>query len=162
MISATTSSSVGSEFDKFLFTPIGEDRNGLPLTVVSLLARMNLDPWQEAGTLAALPAEAAASRLASSLDTLTDPSLRQANPETAVLRLLALLPRQAAVMQTPAASIDTVAGRALKTHLGTIVFIISAIILLGAQILVAHRYTPPQPGTVAAPAVTIKPDQPHP
>jgi hypothetical protein len=56
---------IGSEFDAFLFAPVGEDRNGLPLRIVSLLGRLDLDPWQEASTLATLPAEAAAPKLAS-------------------------------------------------------------------------------------------------
>ena len=86
------SPALGSEFDAFLFAPLGEDRNGLPLSVISHLARMNLDPWQEAGDLAALSTEAAARRLAVSLETLTDPILRQASSRTVVLNLLALLP----------------------------------------------------------------------
>lgn len=43
---------LGSEFDAFLFAAIGEDRNGMPLSVVSFLARMDLDPWYEASSLA--------------------------------------------------------------------------------------------------------------
>jgi hypothetical protein len=62
-------------------------------------------------------------------------------------------------VHAPAAAIDAIARHALKTRLGTIVFIISALVLLGAQILVAHRYTPPQPATVQAPAVTTLPSQ---
>jgi hypothetical protein len=81
MKSVVSKSTLGSEFDEFLFTPIGEDRNGLPLSVVSLFGRMNLDPWQEAGHLAALSADAAGKRLALSLDTLTDPTLREATPK---------------------------------------------------------------------------------
>src|ERR1700692_127825 len=55
----------GSEFDNFLFAPIGEDRNGMLLSVLSALARLDVDPWQEAGVLAQLPGETAAQRLAS-------------------------------------------------------------------------------------------------
>lgn len=91
-MSAAPRSPLGSEFNDFLFAPIGEDENGLILSVVSLLARMNLDPWEEARNLATLPAQAAGKRLALSLDSLTDPILRQAICETTVLRLLALLP----------------------------------------------------------------------
>src|SRR5579862_3092880 len=99
---------LGSEFDKFLFTALGDDQNGLPLSVVSLLARMNLDPWAEAGALAALPVEAAARRLAGSLDALTDPLLRQIHSEMTIQRLLALLPQpRPAAVQKPASSADT-------------------------------------------------------
>src|SRR5271170_7527939 len=86
-----SSSRVGSEFDAFLFAPIGEDRNGLPLSVVSLLARMDLDPWQEAAGLAGLPTQAAAHKLAGLLAAL--PLLKPSDPQTLATRLIALLPR---------------------------------------------------------------------
>ena len=54
-----STSRLGTEFDDFLFAPLGEDRNGVPLSIVSLLGRMDLDPWREADSLAGLPAEAA-------------------------------------------------------------------------------------------------------
>jgi hypothetical protein len=39
---------LGSEFDDFLFAPIGgQDRDGLMVSVLSALARVNFDPWQE-------------------------------------------------------------------------------------------------------------------
>jgi hypothetical protein len=38
----------GSEYDDFLFASMGEDRNGLPLSVLSALARLDVDPWEEA------------------------------------------------------------------------------------------------------------------
>jgi hypothetical protein len=143
--SVVAKSSLGSEFDAFLFAPLGEDRNGMPVSVVSLLARMNLDPWQEAGDLATLPPEAAASRLACSLDTLTDPILRQANSRSMVLSLLALLPRRTpAASHAPGAAID-VARPDLRARIGAIIVIMSAIALLGSQIIAAHRSVPIQP-----------------
>jgi hypothetical protein len=39
---------LGSEFDDFLFPPIGEDRNDTPVSVLLALARLDMDPWQEA------------------------------------------------------------------------------------------------------------------
>src|SRR5271170_479262 len=87
-----SSSRVGSEFDAFLFAPIGEDRNGLPLSIVSLLGRMDLDPWQEAAHLAGLPAEAASQKLATLLAALSDPSLKQVDAGKAATRLIAQLP----------------------------------------------------------------------
>ena len=71
---------LGFEFDSFLFALVGEDRNGMPLSVVSVLARMELDPWVEAASLAALPAETAARKLAAWLDALPDPSLKTGEP----------------------------------------------------------------------------------
>ena len=50
---------IGPEFEKFLCAPIGADRNGTGLSVLSALARLNVDPWQEATSLARMPREAA-------------------------------------------------------------------------------------------------------
>jgi hypothetical protein len=61
---------VGSEFNVFLFARVCEDRNDTPLSMLSALARLDLDPWQEAAELAQLPRESATRRLASSIATL--------------------------------------------------------------------------------------------
>src|SRR5271155_2454052 len=52
------------EFDAFLFASIGEEVDGQPLSVLSALARLGLDPWDEAAHLAQLTREAAADQLA--------------------------------------------------------------------------------------------------
>ena len=162
MESAVAKSRLGSEFDAFLFAPAGEDRNGMSVSVVSLLARMNLDPWQEAGDLATLPAEAAARRLAISLEALTDPILRQANSRTVVLKLLALLPHRTAVaVRVPGADVAPVAPADFRARIGAAIVIMSAIALLGSQIIAAHRNAPIQPGgdhgsaVVTAPSPTL-------
>jgi hypothetical protein len=89
----------GSQFDAFLFAQIGEDVNGLPLSVVSALARMDLDPWQEAGELAQLPAEVAIQRLAGLLRSLPDRYLGSSDGAAIAARLIALLQRPPARMQ---------------------------------------------------------------
>ena len=43
---------IGPEFDEFLWASVGEDRNGTGLSVLSALARLDVDPWQEANSLA--------------------------------------------------------------------------------------------------------------
>ena|SRR5579872_7497573 len=87
---------LASDFDQFLFAPIGEDRNGMLLSVASALARLDLDPWQEAAKLARLPEMSAKERLGSLLAILTDRPSTGADPERILAaRLIALLPRQA-------------------------------------------------------------------
>jgi hypothetical protein len=85
-------SALGSEYDKFLFAPIGEERNGMPLSVVSLLGRMDLDPWEEACSLAKLPPDDAARKLTSYLRALPDQSIPHLGPEHTATRLIELLP----------------------------------------------------------------------
>ena len=87
-------STLGSEFNDFLFAPVCEERDETPLSVISALARLDLDPWEEAAALAGLAREPAAQRLASLLAKLPyGPSVRP-DPGTTSARLVALLPRR--------------------------------------------------------------------
>jgi|307.fasta_scaffold03376_2 hypothetical protein len=52
------------EFDKFLFATVGDEIDGIPLTVVSALARLGLDPREEAGRLSSLSNREAVEQLA--------------------------------------------------------------------------------------------------
>jgi hypothetical protein len=52
-----------SAYDDFLYAPVGESTNGALLTVLSVLARQNVDPWEEAADLNRLPRDTAARRL---------------------------------------------------------------------------------------------------
>ena len=51
------------KFDEFLFTPIGEEENGMVLNVLSAFARRNVDPWEEAARLSRLPRDVATREL---------------------------------------------------------------------------------------------------
>ena len=91
-----------TDFDAFLFAPIGEDTNGMPLTLLSVLARLGIDPWEEAADLAHLPLEPALQRLTSRLEAA--PNSRPASAADTVniaTRLMALLHRAPA--RTPSA-----------------------------------------------------------
>ncbi len=163
MKSVDVKSPLGREFDPFLFTALGEDENGLALSVVSLFARLNLDPWQEAQDLAAMPAEGAARRLSFSLDSLLDPRLRRSITEATVPRLLALLPKPAsAAVPAPTGSAAPVAAPYTANRLGTILLITSVIVLLGSRFFAAHDTAAIQPGVVPGPAAHPLPSQPLP
>ena len=60
------------EFDRFLFASVGEEVDGVSLSVLSALARLELDPWDEAARLAHLTREAAADQLARMIARLSD------------------------------------------------------------------------------------------
>lgn len=105
----------GSEFDAFLFAPIGEEKNGMLLSVLSALARLDLDPWREAAELARMPKQTAKQRLTSLIEALPDGPPTRPEPETISTRLIALLPRGGS---SSIASSETfpVAGAALNSR----------------------------------------------
>jgi hypothetical protein len=84
----------GTEFNDFLFAPIGEDSNGMLVSVLSGLARLEIDPWQEAAQLAQLPGGIATQKLASLIRTLHDHESAYPDPPRIAARLIALLPKR--------------------------------------------------------------------
>lgn len=83
---------LGAEFNEFLFAPIGMDGHGTYLTVVSALARLDLDPWAEAAKLARLPGAIAAQKLAELISKFPEIPMARQDPAKIALRLTALLP----------------------------------------------------------------------
>lgn len=57
--------SLGIEYDPFLRSPLWREQTGTTLSVLSALARLNIDPWKEAASLALLPKDDASARLSS-------------------------------------------------------------------------------------------------
>jgi hypothetical protein len=92
MMNAATKPRPGCEFDRFLYASIGDDTNGMPLTVLSALARMDVDPWEEASKLTQMPQESAVEQLASLLGALRNSPLADLEPARIVAPLIALLP----------------------------------------------------------------------
>lgn len=82
------------EFQDFLYAPLGAFRDEMPLSVLSALARLDIDPWNEAAELTELPIDAAEERLASLLARLPGGCWAQAESRTIVSRLVQLLPRR--------------------------------------------------------------------
>jgi len=84
----------GSDYDAFLFADLGEDRTGSAVTVLSALARLDLEPWDEAQELARLDREDAQVRLATIFEAITDiPALAHSREDRAV-ELVQLLPNR--------------------------------------------------------------------
>ena len=79
-------------FDAFLYAPIGEEGNGMVLTVVSALARQNVDPWALALHLSRLPGEAAVREMTALIVKLSAVFVEPPAPEAMATRLVALLP----------------------------------------------------------------------
>ncbi len=91
---SASTSSLGSEFDAFLFSPVGEDKNGMVLSVLSVLARHDVDPWEQAAKLARLPVETAIQLLASLIAPLHEGEAGELSLSKVSAQLIALLPRQ--------------------------------------------------------------------
>jgi hypothetical protein len=131
---------IGPEFDEFLYAPIGAGRTGL--SVLSALARLNVDPWQEATSLALMPREAAVVRLTALIDALPNEGTIGI-PTTMAADLVALLPRSNSLNVRSSVSLFAPAGQrqtqilmalSALAIMTLIVFAISAVIPVGPGI----------------------------
>lgn len=86
-----------SEFNDFLFAPIGEEKNGLVITVLSAFARLGIDPWQESARLGQLSTANATQRLTSIISGLPNGQWAQSDVGGIAARLIGLLPARVAV-----------------------------------------------------------------
>ena len=86
-------SSFTSRYNQFLYAPICDEANGMQLSVLSALARMDVDPWQEATRLAAMPKAIAERTLVSTLDQVLGKSCHRSETEVIAARLVQLLPQ---------------------------------------------------------------------
>lgn len=82
-----------AEFAAFLFAPIGDDSHGMPLTVLSALSQLGLDPDMEARRLRDLPSEAAMQAVVDWIDALPEGEWTSMDARQIAARLLATLPR---------------------------------------------------------------------
>ena len=87
-----------SDLNAFLFASVGEEQNGVTLSVVSGLTRLGLDPWEEAARLTPLPKAQAANSLAELVARL--PICRAQSTDALAIsrRLVELLPAKAAAL----------------------------------------------------------------
>jgi hypothetical protein len=156
--------SLGSEFDDFLLAPIGDDNNGMQLSVLSALARLDVDPWEEAATLARLPRDAATSKLASLLAVLPAGPMARPDPATIAIRLIPLLPRPVGSDLPPRPTlpgIGAVTRSPILTYL--ILYGISMLLMLAFQWLLASPRVPAQVDSAPAlPTHIVSPQSPPP
>jgi hypothetical protein len=92
VIPATSISFFRPEFDDFLHAPIGMERNAMPLSVLSALARLDLDPWKEAAELSELSRDCATQRLAALIARLPGGRWTQAEARGIAHHLIEFLP----------------------------------------------------------------------
>jgi hypothetical protein len=143
-----------SQFDDFLFAQIGQEANGMWLSVLSVLARLDIDPWQEAATLAQMSRNAATERLRLLLAGLPEEWSGRSDPEAIATRLIALLPGQRPVKSSP----TTLPQRKLviRPSRRVIFFFVLMGFMLGTQFLARSVQPSAQvnslaPSTISAP-----------
>jgi hypothetical protein len=126
--SPTSVSQFRSEFDAFLYASVGDRSDGPLLSVLSVLARLDIDPWQEAATLARMSPDKAVWRMAALIETLPGEPSAHMNAKTIATRLVALLPRQIVI------SVGSPGTTSIQGNSANIRFII-ALLLLNAMFM---------------------------
>jgi hypothetical protein len=147
----SSTSALDASFNDFLFATVCEERNDMPLTVVSALARLDLDPWTEAAELARMPADGAARRLTALLAGVVSVPAAQTDRATLAARLVMLLPTPAkpGARGQAAAALSAPTFRALR--LLCMIFMASLAVSLLVQNLLPHAAAHgPVPGHTAA------------
>lgn len=156
MMSAVTTARLGREFDQFLYASVGDDNNGMPLTVLSALARMDVDPWEEASKLTQLPQESAVTQFASLLGALRNAPVAGLDPARIAPPLIALLPcprdRAPPMLKAFAQAAPTKHPAAVSTLLTVLTYVI---FMLVSQWLMGSLQAPRkiQPPPASAPAI---------
>jgi hypothetical protein len=89
---------LGQEYNAFLYATIGVDANGSAVSVLSAMARLNLDPWQESKALAQLSTSAAARRLASLIAAVPGGPSSRDEAARGIDRLVKLLPARTSAL----------------------------------------------------------------
>jgi len=136
-----------SQFNEFLFALIGMEGNGMPLSVISALARLEIDPWQEAARLADLPKELAAAALDGLIRRLPAGGWDQAETPNIVARLIELLPRRASATRPDTASPGGRRKAGPSVIVWLIVVALGAAVLIGAWADSAQRWNEPGAST---------------
>jgi hypothetical protein len=88
-----SSPAIDGAFDSFLFAPVGDETNGMALSVLSALARLDIDPWADAARLARLPKDSAIVALGQSIARLPLGTWQPADITAIATRLVELLPK---------------------------------------------------------------------
>jgi hypothetical protein len=151
MISSASRSVLPATYDDFLYAPVGENSNGALLTVLSVLARQNVDPWETAADLSRLTPEAAARRLTSMI--AASPGQPSTVDQAAtVARLITLLRNRTAGANGARAPNDSRSEIAVHRPPPTVILMVVAIylcVIFFSQWMAASRLNE-APAAVAA------------
>jgi hypothetical protein len=137
------------EMDPFLFASVGEEVDGIPLSVLSALSRLDVDPRCEAARLSHLAKDAAVDQLARMITRLPNRHWTTLEIRRIAARLIELLPQTKSDLADtqPAGSVDrAISPRAshFLVHLA-----LAGAILIG---IIAHGYLSSDGREAAQPA----------
>jgi len=107
-----------SEYNPFLFAAVGEEKIGVPLTVLTALTRLGFDPWQEAARLADLPRETAARAFAVTIAMLPEGDWKASELEAIAARLVNWLPGRSALAIPSVKAAGRIGGDRMKSGVG--------------------------------------------
>jgi len=128
---------LGLNFDAFLYAQVGDDQQGGLLSVLSALARVGVDPWEQAALLARSPLDVAVRALSALLARLPAGSGKPEDPTGVATRLVALLPHGSPAPSRPGATVQP-ATEARSRLFITLLWVI-VLALLGSQLLSMTR-----------------------
>jgi hypothetical protein len=123
------------EFDEFLFATVGDEINGVPLSVISALTLLGLDPWQEAGRLSSLSHREAVEQLARLIAELPGGSRPGGEVRKIAAGLISLLPARGAnrsVAQIQIRRRFSIPSLRGSSHLWVICLVLAAAVLISA------------------------------
>ena len=148
------------EFETFLYAPIGQDNEGMPLSVLSALARRDVDPWEEAAKLAQLPEEKAVTQLVSWLGASAHAPLAGPDSATIATRLIALLPRRRDRVNAAPLSTQAASGKNSAMFPNLLFALTYMILLLSSTWLIGSLQPPAQSQAPSAPANSAVSNEP--
>jgi hypothetical protein len=152
-----------SVVNDFLFAGVGEELNGSPLTVLSLLARLGEDPWAQAAKWANSPRAAAIDGLAKAILLMPLAPHALADARATASRLVLLLPARADAPEPKAAV--TIGGTQVPEWIPMTAFFCSLAVALMLMTLAPRpdgATTTPNATPAASAQVNGKPAAPRP
>jgi hypothetical protein len=120
------------EFSRFLYASIGETSDEMPFSVLSALARQNLDPWEEAARLAQMPTDSAVARLTSLIAQLATRTGAPFIPTEVAARLITLLPPPRGSEMPPLQNLSQEARRNLVP---IVIYLIVGVLIIASALL---------------------------
>jgi hypothetical protein len=124
-----------SEYNAFLFAAVGEEKIGMPLTVLTALTRLGIDPWQEAARLADLSKEAALRTFTATIAKLPEGDWKATDSEAIAARLLNWLPGKS-IKAVPRVAVKR--GLADRMKLGFTPWLVWAALALAVLLVTVH------------------------